>query len=280
MSTSVSVRSFPEYAEGSPNEARSSGVSWSAVIAGAFVATALSLILLALGTGVGLSAGSLWANSAAAGTAIGFGAVVWLVLAESVAAAAGGYVAGRLRTKWVAIHGHEVYFRDTAHGLLVWAVAVVVTGAFLGTAAASMAGSRAAAAPSSATAESRALNPNDYFADRLFRSASLGVDRSDASYRDEANLILLNGVAKGSLSSQDNAYLDQLVAARTGLSPAASEARVSEVFTDDLAATEAARKAVAHSLYWLFVALLIGAYCASHAATIGGRQRDLVRRPA
>jgi hypothetical protein len=164
----------------------------------------------------------------------------------------------------------------------VWAVAVVVTGAFLGTAAASMAGSAAIAASSSSSsaAESRALNPNEYFADRLFRNPSVNGDRSDSSYRDEADLILLNGVRQGSLSSQDNAYLNQLVAAKSGLSPAAAEARVSEVFTDDLAATEAARKAVAHSLYWLFVALLIGAYCASHAATIGGRQRDMVRRPA
>lgn len=285
MASSVHVRSFPELESSSSGaEAKASGVSWGAVVAGAFVAMALSLILLALGTGVGLSAGAFWSNAGATGTAIGIGALIWLIVVEVISSSTGGYIAGRLRTKWVSIHSHEVYFRDTAHGFLVWAVAVVATGALLGTAAASMAGGAATAAAAGAgaapaSADARSLNSNGYFADALFRTPNLAAQRSDsATYRDEANLILLNGLRKGALSTADTTYLGELVAARTGMTIQQSEQRVTQVFSDDMAAADAARKAGAHLLYWLFVALLIGAYCASHAATIGGAQRDKVRR--
>jgi len=283
MPSSVPASSFSEFESSSyPAEAKASGVSWGAVIAGAFVAVALSLILLALGTGFGLSAGAFWSNAGGTGAAVGIGALIWLIVIEVISSSVGGYIAGRLRTKWVSIHSHEVYFRDTAHGFLVWAVAVAATAAFLGTAAASMAGGAAAVSTSGmapASAETRALNPNAYFADELFRSGNPAAQRADsATYRDEANLILLNGLRKGALSSPDTTYLGQLVAARTGMTVQESEQRVNQVFSDDMAAADAARKAGAHLLYWLFVALLIGAYCASHAATIGGRQRDNVRR--
>ncbi|HEY6465652.1 MAG TPA: hypothetical protein VIY69_06660 [Candidatus Acidoferrales bacterium] len=282
MASSVQVRSLPELESSlALSEARASGVSWPAVFAGAFVAMALSLILMALGTGVGLSAGALWANGGAPATAVGVGAIIWLIAIEVIASSTGGYIAGRLRTKWASIHSHEVYFRDTAHGFLVWAVAVVATGAFLGAAAASMAGA-AATNPSMGavrgTADTRELNANQYFADTLFRTTNPAAAANDTALRDEANLILINGLKKGALPTQDAIYLSQLLSARTGLPPQQAEQRAQQVFADDLTAATAARKAVAHSLYWLFVALLIGAYCASHAATIGGRQRDQVQR--
>src|SRR6202165_6011215 len=125
------------------NEAYSSGLSWAAVIAGAFVAAALSLILLALGTGIGLSAVSPWSNLGASASTIGKAAIVWLIIIQIIASAMGGYLAGRLRTKWATIHTDEVYFRDTAHGFLVWAVGLVVTAAFLAFAATSLIGGAA-----------------------------------------------------------------------------------------------------------------------------------------
>ena len=109
------------------NEAQSSGVSWPAVAAGAFVAAALSLILLSLGTGLGFSAVSPWPNSGASAAAVGGGAIVWLIFTQIAASALGGYLGGRLRTKWTNVHTDEVYFRDTAHGLLVWAVGMVIS---------------------------------------------------------------------------------------------------------------------------------------------------------
>src|SRR6202158_3872889 len=141
------------------NEASSSGVSWAAVIGGAAVAAATSLILLALGTGVGLSSISPWSNAGANASTVGKTAIVWLIATQIIASAMGGYLAGRLRTKWVNIHTDEVYFRDTAHGFLVWAVVLVITAAFLTSAAASLAGG---AVQTGATALA-AADPNAYF---------------------------------------------------------------------------------------------------------------------
>ena len=109
------------------NEASSSGISWAAVLGGAFVSASLALILLALGTGLGFSSVSPWSNLGAWASMVGKGAVVWLILTQVLASAMGGYLAGRLRTKWTHVHTDEVYFRDTAHGLLVWAVGMVIT---------------------------------------------------------------------------------------------------------------------------------------------------------
>jgi hypothetical protein len=120
-------------------EAYSSAVSWAAVIAGAFVTAALSLSLLALGTGIGLSSISPWSNVGASASTVSKAAIIWLIVVQIVASALGGYLAGRLRTKWVNVHTDEVYFRDTAHGFLVWAVGLMAA-AFLASAASSLVG--------------------------------------------------------------------------------------------------------------------------------------------
>jgi hypothetical protein len=173
-----------------------------------------------------------------------------------------------------------VYFRDTAHGFLSWAVALVVTAAFLASAAASMVGSAASsAADRTATgvqAEQRELDPNEYFVDTLFRSDSAKPGSNSTAVRGEAGRILANALRDGDVSGPDRSYLAQLVVAGTGLSQPVAEKRVSDVFARAQQTADAARKTVAHSLLWAFLALLIGAFCASFAATIGGRQRDHV----
>src|SRR5207237_48061 len=115
-------------------EAPSSAVSWAAVLGGAAAGAALSLILAALGAGAGLSSLSPWSSHGASARAVGAGAIVWVVITQLLASALSGYLAGRLRTKWVNVHTHEVYFRDTAHGFLSWAVAMVITAGFLASA--------------------------------------------------------------------------------------------------------------------------------------------------
>ena len=263
------------------NEAHSSGVSWGAVVAGAFVAAALSLALLALGTGIGLSAVSPWTNAGASAARIGRTAIAWLVLMQLIASSVGGYLAGRLRTKWVSIHTHEVYFRDTAHGFLVWAVGLVITAAFLTSAATSMVGGAARAGMTAAdrpeSAQSRdGLGPNGYLIDRLLRTSVPGSDKDNASVRGEIGLIFANGLREGSLPPADKSYLAQVVAAKTGASAPDAEQRVDDAFAQGQHAADSARKAVAHSMYWTFLALLIGAFSASFAATIGGKERDRV----
>ena len=263
------------------NEANSSGVSWAAVIGGGFVTAALSLILLALGTGLGLSSVSPWSNVGVSASTIGTAAILWLIFMQIISSSMGGYLAGRLRTKWANIHTDEVYFRDTAHGFLAWAVALVITAAFLAAAAASMVGATASSAAggtgraTGVQAEGREFDPNEYFIDTLFRSESAKPDSNSTSVRGEAGRIFANALRQGDISA-DKSYLAQLIAARTGLSQADAEKRVSDVFARAQQTADTARKTVAHSLLWAFLALLIGAFCASFAATIGGRQRDHV----
>jgi len=153
------------------NEAYTAGVSWPAVVGGAFVSASLALILLSLGTGLGFSSVSPWSNMGATAATIGKAAIAWLIVTQILASAMGGYLAGRLRTKWVNVHTDEVYFRDTAHGLLVWALGLVVTATLLASAATSLAGAtqRGANNPT-ASAEVSVLNPDAYSIDSLFRS--------------------------------------------------------------------------------------------------------------
>ncbi|WFR77103.1 hypothetical protein P9875_15370 [Janthinobacterium rivuli] len=279
------------------------GVSWGAVLAGAAAAAALSFILLILGVGLGLSSVSPWSFNA---TAIGVSTIAWLAFMQLAASGIGGYMAGRLRVKWSSIHTDEVHFRDTAHGLLAWAVATLITVAVLagGTRAvlsgAIDAGSGVAAAVSPAAAagagaagakagEGSDANPLDYFSDMLLRAApAAGAGETGGTVteqRVETGRIFATSLSTGSLAADDRAYLGQVVASRTGLTQAEAEARVDAVYAraakaaaDAKAraqqAADTVRKAGAHTALWMFVALLLGAFVASLAATFGGRQRD------
>jgi hypothetical protein len=250
-------------------------VSWGAVIGGAFVAAALYLILLALGAGFGLSAVSPWSDVGLNASTAGALAIAWLVFIEIIASAFGGYLTGRLRTKWTLIHSDEVYFRDTANGFLAWAVALVVSVAFLASAAASMAGSAAQVHASSENpAATAAADPNMYFIDSLFRSDRAGTEAGDPAAKAEAERIFVMGLKDSQMRATDQSYLARLVATRTGMSQPDAEKRVSDIITEARQAEDTARKATAHLLLWLFVSLLTGAFSASLAATIGGRQRD------
>jgi len=272
-------------------------VSWGAVLAGAAIAAAMSLILLALGTGLGMSAISPWSYSDASATALGVGAIAWLLLMAAASSGLGGYVAGRLRPRWSAVPTDETFFRDTAHGLLAWCVATILSAAVLTSAATSMAGTAAKAIGSAAggtvaagVATAVASGPdngaNGYFTDMLFRGARTADTGADPRpQRAEVMNILATSLAQGTMTDGDKAYLSQLVAQRTGLSSAEADARVNQVVTAAKAAADAlvakakataddARRATLHAAMWVFVSLLLGAFSAALTATIGGRQRD------
>jgi hypothetical protein len=259
-------------------ESLSSGVSWGAVTGGAFVAAAFYLILLALGAGFGLSAVSPWSNSGASATALVSAAIVWLIGTNVIAGALGGYITGRLRTKWALVHTDEVFFRDTANGLMAWAVALVVSVTFLATAATFMAGGAATMrSPMESTISSSAADPNAYFVDTLFRSDSPAAAPVDQSIHVEAGRIFANALLHDQTPGADQNYLTRLVAARSGLSQAEAERRVSDVITEARQAADTARKAAARLLLWYFLATSMGAFCACYFATIGGRIRDHVQ---
>ncbi|MDY7540665.1 hypothetical protein RGU72_20640 [Undibacterium sp. 5I1] len=265
---------------------RISGVSWAAILAGAMAAAALSLILLMLGAGLGLSTISPWSYNA---SVMGISAIAWITFMQLAASGVGGYLAGRLRSKWSNVHDNEVYFRDTAHGFLAWAVASLVTVGLFASATQSILSdvSNVGASTVNATATTANNMKNtsvDYFSDMLLRSDDGSVD-INVSAGAEVGKILSMDIRSGTLSPNDRDYLSKMVSKRTGLNQIDAEKRVDIIYTQfSKSVTDAkntikesadkARKAAANSALWMFVALLIGAFVASLAATFGGRQRD------
>jgi hypothetical protein len=235
---------------------------------------------------------------------------LWITFTQVVASGMGGYLAGRLRAQWLSVHGDEAYFRDTAHGFLSWAVASLVTAAVLTSAIGSIvggtvqAGAAVAGGMTSATAgaaaamgaQAKAGDGNgamDYLMDRMFRkdasattTPATGVESSNGASTVEISRIMLNSMTAGALPAEDARYVAQVVSQRTGLTPADAERRVNETYaraqtqwrdaqTAAKQAADTARKTSAYGALWLFVSLLMGAFVASYAATLGGRQRDM-----
>lgn len=284
---------YPAYEGESSNV---SGVSWGAIFAGAAAAAALSLILVLLGFGLGFSAVSPWAGEGVSAKGLGISTIIWLAATQIIASGLGGYIAGRLRVKWANMHGDEVYFRDTAHGFLAWAVASLVTamlvlgsvGSAIGSgvqATASVAGGASVAAASSNS--DSASDPYGYFVDMLFRDNRPVAVSDDAAHAVVTRIFARTVSNDGQLAVEDRAYLAQLVSQRTNLTQAQAEQRVDQVYGQalksvqdaELAARQAAdtaKKVAAATALWTFVALLCGAFFASFAATFGGRSRDAV----
>lgn len=283
-----------------PVESSSSAVSWGPIIAGAFAASTLTFILTLLGSGLGLTMVSPWSGESASLTTFAVSTAVWLVIVQWLSAGLGGYLTGRLRTRWVGIHTDETFFRDTAHGFLAWALATLLVVFVLGSAltaaigtgvqaASTVASGAALGASAGASANAGTDNATDatsYFVDALFRPAdpsrlaAPGAE-GDAAAAAQASRILIASAAAGEVSAGDKAYLGQLVAARTGLSEADATARVDEVLgrieQAKVTAQEAADKARKAGVTFALVgalSLVIGAFIASAAAAMGGRQRD------
>ena len=279
-----------------PGEA-ASAVSWASVIAGAFVASAFSLALVAVGAGIGLISVSPWSSTTATVATFGILAGAWLVAVQLFSFGVGGYVAGRLRTRWIGSHGEEIYFRDSAHGLLVWALGAVLGAALLTSATTSLvagAGHTAAqvvggaASGAAQTAIQSSGGPTEssaYFVDMLFRSDHPAQPDQTGAQAAEVSRIFAVSLSAGDLSQADKTYLAQMVASRTGLSQSDAEKRVTETFDQAKTAkaqaaekvkqaADAARKTGVYVALWAFISLLVGAFAASYMATVGGAQRD------
>jgi hypothetical protein len=279
-------------------ESSSTAVSWGPIIAGAFAACTLTFILMLLGSGLGLTMVSPWSGSGASVTTFAVSTAVWLIIVQWLSSGVGGYLAGRLRTKWVGVHTDEVYFRDTAHGFLAWALATLLVVGVLGSALSAAIGSgvqavstvasgaaMGASAGTTANAIGTADNATSYFVDSLFRQTDptklAANPQGDAAATAQASRILIASAAAGDVSADDKTYLAQLVAARTGLSEADSKARVDAVLAKvqdakvkAKQAADTARKASATFALLGALSLVIGAFISSAAAALGGRQRD------
>lgn len=279
-----------------PLESSRAAVNWGPIIAGAFAAFTITIILMLLGSGLGLSMVSPWSGEGAGLTAIAASTAAWVIVVQWLSSAAGGYLTGRLRTKWVGVHTDEVFFRDTAHGFMAWAVATLLLVGILGSSFSSAVGSGVQAVSTvasgavlgatSAADGTESDGATGYFVDALFRPAdpsrlSAPGAEGDAAAASQAMRILAASATAGEVTTEDRAYLAQLVAARTGLSEADARSRVETVLAraqeakvKAQEAADTARKAGATFALVGALSLLIGAFIASAAAALGGKQRD------
>ncbi|MFJ6325110.1 MULTISPECIES: hypothetical protein [unclassified Rhizobium] len=280
--------SVPGTSDVMPIESSQSALSWGPVIGGAVAATGISLILLLLGSGLGLTMVSPWQGQGASVGSLAVTSAIWLVIVQWLSSAFGGYLTGRLRTKWAAVHTDEVFFRDTVHGFISWALATLVVASFLALSLTSLAasGSKAVSATAAAAASTASSDMNgsmSYFTDALLRPGqgqqrTTGDDRAAIA---EISRILINGAVEGKLPDDDKNYIATVVASRTGLSEPDAKARVDSVLKriDDAKiatqkAADTARKTAATTALLGALSLLVGAFIASAAAALGGSQRD------
>jgi hypothetical protein len=261
-----------------------SAVSWGAIVAGAFTACALSLFLFALGAGLGFSAASPWPGSGVSAKTAALGTGLYLVVVAMLSSTIGGYLAGRLRTKWVRVHTDEVYFRDTAHGLTSWALATLMTVSVLGASglavvSAGTIGATAGLSQGAANAAAQpGTDPNAVVVDTLFRtdpSATNQQGQDPAASRAEVGRIVGRSITSGGeLSGTDRTYVTQVVAARTGISQQDADKRLTDAMNQAREAADTARKAARNLSLWIAVSLLMGAFAASLAAAEAGKLRD------
>src|SRR6202050_4606341 len=271
-----------------------SAVSWGAIAAGAVGAAALALLLIAFGAGLGLSAVSPWSDSGVSASTFKTGTGIYLVCVAVMSSAVGGYLAARLRTKWVGVHTHEAFFRDTAHGFIAWAFATLLSASALSSVTGYLANGTAAGMGGAASAANRSVNRAAIYVDKLFRPATEAPSTSGPSSSPGAgnNLATPSGAAPNQsraevlrlwsasfqenqdLSNTDKTYVAQVVAVRTGMSQADAEKRVNDVITEAKTAADDARKGAAKLSFWLTAAMLFGAFAASLAAVEGGSLRD------
>lgn len=269
-----------------------SAVTWAAILAGAAVATAVTILLLMLGSGIGLSSVSPWRDVGAAATSFTVGAAIWLIVVQWLSSAFGGYIAGRLRTRWTAIHADEALFRDTAHGFVTWSVATLavvgivasVGSSVIGGGARALGGAAASAIEGASHAGAANASAGDLSAglvDTLFRPAQPTNSADANGAKLEASRILATSFANGGMSAADRGYLAQLAAAKAGISQQDAEKRIDEMIAQARAAADKARAAAdearkdaAKLAFYTFFSMLIGAFIASAAAALGGRLRD------
>jgi hypothetical protein len=253
-------------------DAPSRYASWTPIILGALIATALSSILLAFGATIGLgvtSAAPTW-RDASASLAILSG--LYLIIQAVISFGVGGYIAGRTRTANAAAHVSEIEHRDGLHGLAAWAL-VVVLGALLAGLVGSAALTRSNA-PLPAARTSAAEPLLSYELDRLFRPARRAANVDLAPERAEAGRILLTSSSHSGMASDDRAYLVQMVAATTGLAPPDAEKRADTAIANAQTAIARSRRSTVILAFSVAAALLLGAVTAWAAAAAGGRHRD------
>jgi hypothetical protein len=267
-------------------------IEWGAVIAGAVTAAALSFVFLSFGTAIGLTTVSPWPNSGVSAKTAASLAVFWTLAQQIGAFMIGGYIAGRMRTRWAEANPDETEFRDGLHGALVWAVGIVIGAMLLFVAAGAVARTGAQALASASTAATSNADTIAYYADAMMRPAArpatgqgaqgaatpARVEPLSQETRAEIGRIVARSVAAGSLSDSDRSYLASLVAQRTGAAQADAERQVNQSINDAIRTTREAadktRQAAILGGLVTAISLLVSLAAAWWAAQKGGNHRD------
>jgi hypothetical protein len=257
-------------------------LDWGPVILGALGAAAMSIVLLAFGSALGLSVVSPYPYAGISAKGAAIAAAVYLALVIVASFAAGGYIAGRMRTPWRTTDEVETHFRDGAHGFGVWSLGVLLGAALAasgvgavvsaaGKATTAIAAAGTAGAASNPALGQLSLRPTDYAIDRLLAPAPAGtpapaapapaaagtdatagaaaVRANPVTTRSRADLeapiarVFAAGLTNPQLDARDRTYLARIVSEQTGMPQADAEKRVDETYADLKAAEQKARDA-------------------------------------
>jgi len=267
------VQTYPDPAVAGPTPTPGGPLSyihWGPVIAGAVLAAAVWSVLMAFASAIGLmlvSPSPTWRDTSV-WLAILSG--LWIIVVTVGAYALGGYLAGRVRSTWRAA-ADEVEFRDGAHGLLAWALGVVLSVALLWATAATYTAANNATQPPRESAGAPGFLA--YELDRLFR-AERRPEPVPAELRAEASRLIMKGIGRDDMPSDDRVHLTRMVAATTGLAGADADRRVIQVIAESRNAAAQARRSAVILGFCTAAALAAAAAAAWAAAGIGGRHRD------
>jgi hypothetical protein len=250
-------------------------IHWGAVIAGALVGAAVSLVLLAFGAGIGMSVASpspTWRN---ASVPLALLSGLWIMIVALLSFATAGYVAGRMRARLAPAASDEVDFRDGMHGVIAWALAILLAGLLATSAARNAAPTTTSTPTAGATAASGEPAALSYEVDRLLRGERRPADPADTGeVRGEVGRLLSAALNERTYLPEDRTYLIRLVAARTGAPAADAERRVDSVVAAARERANRARRSAVLTTFMTAASLILGLAAAWFAAVTGGRHRD------
>ena len=240
-------------------------IHWGPGIAGAIVAAATSFVLMSFASAVGLMVASPSPTWRDASVWLALLSGFWILVVAVGSFALGGYIAGRVRSTWKA-SSDEVEFRDGVHGLIAWALGVMLGAALLAVTAITFAAGNAASPPRDTAGAPSFLA---FELDRLFRPEAAGPE-----LRGEAARIIMRGLGRTELPAGDRAQLVRITSSVSGLAAPEAERRVGQVLTDARNAASQARKSAVILGFSLAAALAAAAAAAWIAAGVGGKHRD------
>lgn len=258
-------------------------LEWSPILGGAVLSAAISTIMAAFGSAIGLSLVSAETGRSTSMMALAIAGALWALWITVSACGAGGYLAGRMRKPLSDGSSHERGVRDGAHGLVVWAVGALlvafITSSSLMGAARTAASGAAAVASGAGSLVSQQADPLASALDTVMRSN--GATPPTQGEREEASRILVRSLASGSLDAGDREYVASRMATRMNIPQAEAEKRIDGAYARLNEAKETAKQAAEKArrtgiivAFLTAAVLLVGAAAAYLAAMLGGSHRD------